>query len=156
MLAYSLRRESNAILIYLVENYDTEHKISVTDPKEKAIQLQWLFFQASGQGSVFQLDYENEKEHTEYDHVIRPYFGQAGWFIFLHHEKLPSAIERYHKEILRVLGVLESVLSKQEWLVGGKPTIADISFAPWNEFTFETLLADYDGYKPGDFPAVEA
>ena len=64
-LAYSLRRESNAILIYLVENYDTEHKISVTDPKEKIIQLQWLLFQASGQGSVFQLVHVNEKEHTK-------------------------------------------------------------------------------------------
>jgi glutathione S-transferase len=32
-------------------------------------------------------------------------------------EKLPSAQERYQKEILRVFGVLESVLSKQEWFV---------------------------------------
>lgn len=45
-----------------------------------------------------------------------------------HPEKITSAIERYHKEILRVLGVLEGVLSKQEWLVGGKLTVADISF----------------------------
>lgn len=58
----------------------------------------------------------------------RPYFGQAGWFILWHPEKLPSAIERYQKEILRVFGVLEGVLSKQEWLVGGKCTIADLSF----------------------------
>ena len=48
-----------------------------------------------------------------------------------HPEKIPSAIERYQKEILRVLGVLESVLSKQEWLVGGKLTIADLSFIPY-------------------------
>ena len=48
-----------------------------------------------------------------------------------HPEKVPSAIERYSKEIVRVLGVLESVLSKQEWLVGGKCTIADISFIPY-------------------------
>lgn len=58
----------------------------------------------------------------------RPYFGQAVWFMKYHQEKLPSAIERYQKEILRVLGVLETVLSKQEWLVGGKLTVADISF----------------------------
>ena len=42
--------------------------------------------------------------------------------------RIPLAIERYQKEILRVFGVLESVLSKQEWLVGGKYTIADLSF----------------------------
>lgn len=58
----------------------------------------------------------------------RPYYGQFAWFGRFHSEKIPSAVERYQKEVLRVLGVLESVLSKQEWLVGGKMTIADISF----------------------------
>lgn len=45
-------RESNAILQYLVEKYDTEHKISVSSFEDKMHQLQWLFFQASGQGYV--------------------------------------------------------------------------------------------------------
>lgn len=45
-----------------------------------------------------------------------------------HPENLPSVIERYQKEMLRILGVLESVLSKQEWLVGGRCTVADLSF----------------------------
>ena len=58
----------------------------------------------------------------------RPYFGQAGWFKLFHPEKVPSALERYQKEILRVWGVLESVLSEREWLVGDKCTIADLSF----------------------------
>lgn len=96
-------------MLYLVEHYDPEHKISVTDAAEKYQQLQWLFFQASGQG---------------------PYYGQAVWFVRYHSEQIPSAQERYRNEIKRVLSVLESVLSKQEWLVGGKPTIADISFVP--------------------------
>lgn len=42
--------------------------------------------------------------------------------------RIPLAIERYQKEILRVFGVLESVLSKQEWLVGEKYSVADLSF----------------------------
>jgi glutathione S-transferase len=58
----------------------------------------------------------------------RPYFGQLAWFNLFHPEKVPSAVDRYQKEILRVFGVLESVLSKQKWLVGDKMTIADISF----------------------------
>ncbi|OBZ71432.1 hypothetical protein A0H81_08375 [Grifola frondosa] len=45
-----------------------------------------------------------------------------------HPEKIPSAIVRYQKETLRVLSVLEDVLSKQEWLVGGRCTVADLSF----------------------------
>ena len=60
----------------------------------------------------------------------------------LHPEKIPSAIERYQKEVIRVLGVLESVLSKQEWLVGGKCTIADLSFIPWNRGAINTLVKD--------------
>ncbi|CCM07089.1 uncharacterized protein FIBRA_09415 [Fibroporia radiculosa] len=126
--------ESNAIMIYLVEKYDKEHKISVSDPSEKMYQLQWLFFQASGQG---------------------PYFGQAGWFILWHHEKLPSAIERYQKEVIRVFGVLESVLSKQDWLVGGRCTIVDLSFITWNEAAIKHMVPDYNGFNlEKDFPAV--
>ena len=45
-----------------------------------------------------------------------------------HPENIQSAIDRYKNEILRVFGVLESVLSKQKWLVGDRYTIADLSF----------------------------
>ena len=64
-----------------------------------------------------------------------PYFGQAVWFMRIHSEKLPSAIERYQKETVRVLTVLDGVLAKPEnggWLVGGKLTAADLSFIPWD------------------------
>ncbi|KZT69092.1 glutathione S-transferase [Daedalea quercina L-15889] len=126
--------ESNAIMTYLVEKYDTEHKISVSNFEEKIQQLQWLFFQASGQG---------------------PYFGQYFWFSRYHPDKIPSAVERYQKEALRVTGVLESVLSKQEWLVGGKCTIADLSFVSWNQGAFDIILAGYADFNlERDFPAV--
>ncbi|RPD77240.1 glutathione S-transferase C-terminal-like protein [Lentinus tigrinus ALCF2SS1-7] len=114
--------ESNAIILYLVDKYDKEAKISVTDEKDKYTLLQWLFFQASGQG---------------------PYYGQAFWFTYAHPEKVPSAVERYENEILRVLGVLDGVLAKEPsgWLVGGKCTVADLSFVPWD------LLALTLGFK---------
>ncbi|GJE97875.1 glutathione S-transferase [Phanerochaete sordida] len=124
--------ESDAILYYLVEKYDPEHKVSVTDEGDKFHQLQWLFYQSSGQG---------------------PYFGQAAWFTFYHHEQLPSAQERYKGEIKRVFSVLESVLSKQEWLVGGKTTIADLSFIPWNDFAVPGIV-DIDFAK--EYPATAA
>ena len=37
--------ESDAILVYLVEKYDTEHKLSFPGQKQKIQTLQWLFFQ---------------------------------------------------------------------------------------------------------------
>ena len=42
--------ESNAILLYLVEKYDKENKLGVSNENDKYTLLQWLFFQASGQG----------------------------------------------------------------------------------------------------------
>ena len=42
--------ESNAIMLYLVDKYDKEKKLTVIDEKEKFQLIQWLFFQASGQG----------------------------------------------------------------------------------------------------------
>ncbi|KAH8920385.1 glutathione S-transferase [Atractiella rhizophila] len=103
--------ESNAIVLYLIDRYDKEHKISASTPEEKAIQNQYLFFQASGQG---------------------PYFGQWVWFKHLHQEKIASAEERYKNEIRRVLGVLDGILANREWLVGSKCTVADLSFLLWN------------------------
>ena len=43
--------ESLAILWYLVDKYDKDHKLSSTG-LDKYTELQWLAFQASGQGCV--------------------------------------------------------------------------------------------------------
>ena len=128
-------RESGAIIAYLAEKYDPEYKISAATDADKFHQLQWLFYQASGQG---------------------PYFGQAVWFLYSHAEKIPSAIQRYEAETRRVTSVLDGVLaaSPSGWLVGGKPTIADISFVTWNLAALTVSLSDVDFEK--EFPAFYA
>lgn len=105
-----------------------------------------------------------------------PYFGQAGWFIILTSEKIPSVIERYQKEIIRVFGVLDSVLSKQRWLVADKCSVADLSFTTcvfiprsrsqwsvysisslhrWNDLATTRLVKDFNGFDfEHDFPSV--
>ncbi|PWY74298.1 thioredoxin-like protein [Aspergillus heteromorphus CBS 117.55] len=88
--------ESGAIVQYLIDTYDKDHKISYSTFPEKYHLAQWSYFQASGQG---------------------PYFGQSAWY--------------------RVAGVLDKVLSTQEWLVGEKCTYADLAFVMWNmQITF--------------------
>ncbi|CAG8961040.1 hypothetical protein HYFRA_00002580 [Hymenoscyphus fraxineus] len=103
--------ESAAIIEYLVETYGQDKDLTFTSGPEKFLVKQWVFFQASGQG---------------------PYYGQAGWFAHYHHEKLPSAIERYREHVKRVLGVLNKALEGKQYLVGEKCTIADLSFIAWD------------------------
>jgi len=105
--------ESNAIIQYLVERYDKDHKLSFVSGPEKYHVNQWLWFQGTGQG---------------------PYYGQATWFNNFHSEKIPSAIERYQAEVERVIGVLDKALAGKNYLVGDKLTVADLSFVPWGEF----------------------
>ncbi|KAK3293727.1 glutathione S-transferase [Chaetomium fimeti] len=135
--------ESGAIVEYLVERYDTDRKLSFAPGTSEAyLAKQWLFFQASGQG---------------------PYFGQATWFKMYHHEKLPSAFERYAGEVKRVSGVLESYLGevKQKgegggdgpWLVGGKLTFADISFVVW--YCWMEWSLEEEEFNLGEYPVVK-
>jgi len=124
--------ESNPIIKYLSERYDPKGILSITDQKDQYRLDQWLFFQASGQG---------------------PYFGQAQWFMKFHKEYVPSAIERYQREIKRVFTVLERSLRDRDWLVGDKCTIADISFFKYNDYASKELLPQPFDFA-GEFPNV--
>ncbi|XXH01736.1 hypothetical protein Hte_008097 [Hypoxylon texense] len=112
---------------YIIEQYDTEKRLTYGTLKEKNLCNQWLHFQMSGRG---------------------PYYGQASWFIHLHPDKIPSAIERYSSEVRRILGVLETALAAKpadaQWLVGDKMTFADMSFLPWNFRLSEMLVQSWD------------
>ncbi|KAG8801328.1 Glutathione S-transferase 2, partial [Serendipita sp. 399] len=126
--------ESNAILKYIADRYDTEHTLTVIDEKEKADLDTWLFYQASHQG---------------------PTFGNAQWFMFYHPERVPSAILRFQNEIKRIFGVLNDVFSRKEWLVGNKCTIADLSFIKYNDYAINHLLpTDFNVAR--EFPHLAA
>ncbi|KAF1356169.1 glutathione transferase 2 [Delphinella strobiligena] len=133
--------ESGAIIEYLVEKYDKDHKLSYPAGSNEAFQTkQWLFYQATGQG---------------------PYYGQAVWFTKYHEEKLPSAVERYIKEIHRVTGVLEDWLAQKKasnpgadgpWLVGDRLTYADIAFVVWQSIVAHAFK---EKFSHDDFPHVK-
>jgi GSH-dependent disulfide-bond oxidoreductase len=97
--------ESGAILMYLAEK---SGKLLPQDMRNRYEVIQWLMFQMGGVG---------------------PMFGQANFFFRLN-EKVPYAIERYHKEALRLYKVLDQQLGKKEYLAG-EYTIADIATHPW-------------------------
>jgi len=97
--------ESGAILMYLAEKTG---KFWPQEMRQRYEVIQWLMFQMGGVG---------------------PMFGQANYFFRLT-EKVSYAIERFHKEALRLYKVLDQELGRKEYLAG-EYSIADIATYPW-------------------------
>ena len=97
--------ESGAILMYLAEKTG---KFLPQDTRKRYEVIQWLMFQMGGVG---------------------PMFGQANYFFRLT-EKVPYAIERFHKEALRLYKVLDQQLAQKSYLAD-EYSIADIATYPW-------------------------
>jgi len=106
--------ESGAILIYLGEKAG---RFLSTDVRVRVATLQWLMFQMSHVG---------------------PIIGQAGHFMNQAPEKIPYAIQRFVGETLRILGVLDVALKRNEHLAG-EYSIADIATYPWIEAAWAPL-----------------
>jgi GST-like protein len=115
--------ESGAILLYLAEK---SGKLWPGDTRQRYSVIQWLMFQMGGVG---------------------PMFGQANYFYRLE-EKVPYAIERFHKEAKRLYNVLDQHLSRAEYLAG-EYSLADIATYPW--------VGRHDGHhvKLEEYPNVK-
>ncbi len=100
--------ESGAMMIYLAEKTG---KLLSTDPTQRWQTIQWLFFQMAS---------------------IGPMFGQFGHFYKFAKGKTDSyGEERYTKETIRLLKVLDKKLGETEYLAGDDYSIADIATFPW-------------------------
>jgi glutathione S-transferase len=77
--------------------------------------------------------------------------GQAAHFMFYAPEKIPYAIDRYKKEALRLISVLESLFTTKghQFLTGEKYTIADTKTFPWVRIfhRLDLSLDEYPGVK---------
>jgi GSH-dependent disulfide-bond oxidoreductase len=98
--------ESGAILQYLAEKTG---KLLPKDPRQRSVALQWMTWQVAGMG---------------------PMGGQAAHFVRYAPEQIPYAIERYTKELNRLMHVLENRLGEAEYVAGDEYTIADIALWP--------------------------
>jgi glutathione S-transferase len=98
--------ESGAIMIYLAEKAGA---LLPTDVKGRSLVIQWLMFQMGG---------------------IGPMMGQANVFYRYAPEKIPYAIDRYQREVRRLLEVLDTRLGEAEYLAGDY-SIADIASWSW-------------------------
>lgn len=103
--------ESGAIMLYLAERSGA---LLPTDTQGRSEVVQWLMFQMGGVG---------------------PMMGQANVFYRAMEEKLQPAIDRYQNETLRLFGVLDTQLQRQEWLARDY-SIADIACWCWVRLHF--------------------
>ncbi|KAF2210925.1 hypothetical protein CERZMDRAFT_85840 [Cercospora zeae-maydis SCOH1-5] len=124
--------ESGSIMQYLVDRYDTEHKISYPrDSREYVETNNWLFFMNAGVG---------------------PMQGQANHFSRYAPEQIEYGINRYQNETRRLYGVLDKHLesTNNPYLVGEKCTIADIAHWGW------ISAAGWAGIDIDAFPTLKA
>ena len=98
--------ESGALMIYLAEKAG---KLLPADVKGRSLVIQWLMFQMGG---------------------IGPMMGQANVFYRYAPERIPYAIERYQREVRRLLEVLDGRLKDNEYLAGDY-SLADIANWSW-------------------------
>jgi glutathione S-transferase len=98
--------ESGALMIYLAEKTG---KLLPADVKGRSLVIQWLMFQMGGVG---------------------PMMGQANVFYRYAPERIPYAIERYQREVRRLLEILNTRLEHHEYLAGDY-SIADIANWSW-------------------------
>lgn len=115
--------ESGAILFYLAEKTG---RFIPSGLAARALCMQWLMFQMSGVG---------------------PMFGQAVHFTHYARDKHPYAIERYSREVDRLLMVMNIRLGGAEWFAGEEYTIADMAVLP---FVRRQLVE-----KAGSYPNIE-
>ncbi|WP_140986007.1 glutathione S-transferase family protein [Asticcacaulis tiandongensis] len=116
--------ETGAILVYLAEK--TGKLLPASGPERYKV-LEWLNWQMGGLG---------------------PMLGQLGHFAVFAKDKIPYAIERYSNEAKRLLKVLDTQLSKNDYVAGRDYSIADIAIFPWINglivsYKQPELLADF-------------
>jgi GSH-dependent disulfide-bond oxidoreductase len=110
--------ESGAILIYLAEKTG---KFLPTETKARFQVLEWLMLQMGS---------------------IGPMFGQLNHFRQYAPEPIPYAINRYETETLRLYSVLDTQLSRGEFVCGDY-SIADMAIYPWVAiYKFQGLTLD--------------
>ncbi|KAF3239343.1 hypothetical protein TWF192_010038 [Orbilia oligospora] len=127
--------ESGAILLYLSETYDPDHKISFPKGSTEYWEtIQWVFWQNAGLG---------------------PMQGQSNHFVRYAAEDIKYAKERYVNETRRLYSILEKRLEVQEvgrgsgWVVGDHVSIADITIFGW------AVFAEWAGVDLGEFERVK-
>ena len=117
---------------YVLDQYDTEKRITFTTLPEQYHMKQWLQFQTTTHGPVLQ-----------------------GVFHWAFVESVPEARASYVKDFRRILQVLNDELADKEWLVGDKCSAADLSYVAFHS-KLDFIMTEAAPDVKKDFPNVDA
>lgn len=117
---------------YLLDQYDTEKRLSFTDLKDQYHMKQWLQFQTTTQGPLLQ-------------HIFHWSFRESN----------PGARAGYIKDFRRILKLLNDELTEKEWLVGNKCSAADLSFVSFHS-RIDFIMRDDAPRMEVEYPQVDA
>ncbi|KAI0159863.1 glutathione S-transferase [Hypoxylon sp. FL1284] len=123
--------ESGAMMQYLTDRYDTEHKVSYPKGSREYYEVNnWLMWQMGGLG---------------------PMQGQFAHFNLYAPEKIEYGINRYKNETRRLYRTMETQLksSTSGYLVGDRCTVADIACWGW------VAVAKMSGIDITEFPVLD-
>jgi glutathione S-transferase len=125
----TLLPESDAILFFLAEGTP----FLPDDRLEKARTLQWMFFE-------------------QYSHEPNIAVARAWLHVFDVEmtEERRAALEARQKRGYDALGIMEEHLERNDYFVGGRYSVADISLYAY------THVADEGGFELGGYPAILA
>ncbi len=103
--------ESGAILLYLAEHHDPEHRILSAGRSERWEGIQYAFFQAAGLGpNLGRLATQLQRPEVE---------------------RNPEMVETFSKEVARLLDVIDRILGDGRPFLAGGYSIGDIMHFPW-------------------------
>lgn len=117
--------QSNAVILHLAEGSD----LIPADPYDRARMLEWMFWE--------------QYSHEPYVAVARfqvRYLGKPA------SELEPKIVERGKAALQR----LEDGLAASDFLVGSRPTLADVALVAY------TRLAEEGGFRLSEYPRVQA
>jgi glutathione S-transferase len=119
--------ESNAMLLYLAEGT----KYLPADRYERALVNQWLFFE-------------------QYDHEPQIAVARSWLTVYPGRREKVTAEQNagWQEKGNRALGVMETRLSRNDWLVGSGYSVADIALYAY------THVADEGGFDLGRYPGI--
>ncbi|KAL5118746.1 hypothetical protein ACEQ8H_003423 [Pleosporales sp. CAS-2024a] len=136
-------QEGLAILAYLTRHYDPEHKFSFTDPLDISRAEQWMAWQHGGLGPM-----QGQANHW-YEILVTMWIGHFLVNRFAK-ERIFYGMQRYTGETERLLGILDTQLKNNDYLVGNKYSIADIASFGW------VHMVRFSGIDLDRFPSLKA